>query len=379
MPLATVNWLWIGNRPMLDPTPNSPILLSERRALIGYEATGSAEIKPVAVTGDYVSQGVNANSFATIWDANAKGIAPTSFSYDLDGTAMGGARMVSAFAVNMRVQTGSDPDVFQTQPATLVQLSNGDMFFRPNANAVSAWDAIDRVYSIQVASIDESAGTAYGSISQRTTFKPTIFDVAFPCYAVGTLIMTAAGQTAVEDLRIGDLVLTADHGLQNVRWVGQARIDLASAPHLRPIRIAAGALGFNVPTDDLLVSPQHRVLVRSKIAARMFGAMEVLVAAKQLLGLDGVRVDNTMSSITYVHVMCDEHQVIFANGAASETLYPGAMALVALSPAARAEICDIFPDLVNAAKVAPARLLAPGPQARKLAERHQRHGRAICI
>ncbi|WP_405402740.1 Hint domain-containing protein [Paracoccus sp. Ld10] len=377
MPIATVNWLWIGNLPLLDATPATPILLSERRVLVGYEAVGNSQIEAIAVTGDFVSQGTNANSFASIWDASAKGISPTTFSYDLAATSTIGARMVSAFAVNMQVQTGSQPDVFQTQSATLVQLTNGDMFFRPNANAVSAWDAIDRVYSIKVASIDESAGTAYGSISQRTTFKPAIFDVAFPCYAAGTLITTSDGQKPVEVLEAGDLVLTSDDGWQPVRWIGRAVVSLDKTPHLYPIRIPRGALGSGTPSADLMVSPQHRVLVRSKIAARMFGAEEVLVAAKQLLGHEGIEQDMTETTITYVHFMCDDHQVVFANDAACETLYLGDMAIANLGAAARQEIFDVFPDLRDSVISHPARHLPCGSRSRKMVERHGRHLRPL--
>ncbi|HRO15213.1 MAG TPA: Hint domain-containing protein [Paracoccus sp. (in: a-proteobacteria)] len=119
-------------------------------------------------------------------------------------------------------------------------------------------------------------------------------DVGFvPCFAEGTRILTARGQRPIERIAVGDLVVTADHGPQAVCWHGTRRLDaadLAAHPNLRHIRIRKGALGNRLPRRDLLVSPRHRMLVRSDIAQRLFGAAEVLVAARHLLALDGAEV-----------------------------------------------------------------------------------------
>ncbi|MBI6630636.1 Hint domain-containing protein [Pontibaca sp. S1109L] len=195
-----------------------------------------------------------------------------------------------------------------------------------------------------------------------------------PCFAAGTLILTARGEAAVETLRVGDLVMTRDHGPQPIRWIGARRLDaatLAAQPKLRPIRIRAGALGDNIPASDLLVSPQHRVLVRSKIARRIFATDEVLVAAKQLLAIDGVETAQDIETVEYFHILFDRHQVVVSNGAETESLYTGPEALKSLGHAARAEIFALFPELASRDHVPlAARSLAPGKQARKLAQRH---------
>ena len=124
------------------------------------------------------------------------------------------------------------------------------------------------------------------------------FPCEIVCFGRGTLILTDCGDVAVEDLREGDLVMTRDHGAQPIRWIGShcmGAVILYAQPHLRPIRISADALGQNAPAQDLIVSPQHRVLVRSKIAQRMFGATEILVAAKHLLELDGVNIADDLA------------------------------------------------------------------------------------
>ncbi|AWD23471.1 hypothetical protein B6K69_11510 [Fuscovulum blasticum] len=206
--------------------------------------------------------------------------------------------------------------------------------------------------------------------------------VSVICFASGTAIKTRAGETPVEKLRPGSAVLTLDDGYQVIRWIGSRRLsaeELETYPHLRPIRIRAGALGINQPEQDLMVSPQHRIFVRSKVAERMFGAEEVLVAAKSLLTIDGVEVVEEAAAVTYWHFLFDKHQVVYANGAASESLFTGPEALKSVTPEARSEILAIFPSLQGetAGNPLPARPLVPGRLARRLAERVSRNGRCL--
>ncbi|CAM3196501.1 Hint domain-containing protein [Paracoccus aminovorans] len=201
------------------------------------------------------------------------------------------------------------------------------------------------------------------------------------CFVAGTLIETKDGLVSVEDLKLGDLIATRDNGYQPIRWIGSVKLSpaaLATQPKLRPIRIKAGALGDNTPSSDLLVSPQHRVLVRSKVALKMFGALEVLVAAKQLLQIEGVDVAADMESVEYFHFLFDRHEVVHSNGAATESLYTGAQALKSVGKAAREEIFALFPQLRDADFTPePARPMPSGRKARKLANRHLQHDRAM--
>ncbi|RQP05125.1 MAG: hemolysin [Paracoccus sp. BP8] len=209
----------------------------------------------------------------------------------------------------------------------------------------------------------------------------TLTDDEVFCFVAGTLIETDRGFVPVEELKLGDMVVTRDNGLQPVRWIGSVRLNAASLraqPKLRAIRIRAGALGRNTPSTDLLVSPQHRVLVRSKIAMKMFGAMEVLVAAKQLLQVEGVDIAEDLTEIEYFHILFDRHEVVNSNGAATESLYTGAQALKSVGRAAREEIFTLFPMLRDAGFTPEtARHLPSGRQSRKLAVRHAQHGRPL--
>ena len=201
------------------------------------------------------------------------------------------------------------------------------------------------------------------------------------CFCEGTLIETADGLTPVEDLCVGDLVKTMDNGLQPVRWTGRNALSSAHLyfnDNLRPIRIKAGALGDGQPLQDLTVSPQHRMLVRSAVAQKMFGESEVLVAAKQLVLLDGIDVAKNVEKVTYVHFMCDRHEVVFANGAPSESLFTGPEALKSVPDAAHKEILAIFPELMDVDfKASGARHLVNGRKGRQLAVRHKNNRKQL--
>jgi hypothetical protein len=164
---------------------------------------------------------------------------------------------------------------------------------------------------------------------------------SFPCYAAGTLIAAEGGPVPVEQLQPGNLVLTADNGLQPIRWIGARNVS--GAGHLAPILIKAGALGN---TRDLLVSPQHRMLMQDWRSAVYFGDEQVFVAAKHLL--NGTTITRApMAQITYVHLAFDRHEVIFAEGCPSESLHLAAEALTALDRETLAELHDIFPELAK--------------------------------
>ena len=191
------------------------------------------------------------------------------------------------------------------------------------------------------------------------------------CFTPGTLIDTARGRIAVEDLVAGDAVLTRDHGYQPLAWTGRRDLsaaDLATCPAAAPIRIAAGALGKNLPERDLIVSPRHRMLITGARADLMFGEREVLVAAADLLALPGV--ERVMDGgVSYVHVMCDAHQIIRAEGSWTESFQPAAAVLNALDAATRAELLGLFPALATEAGLkafAAARPVLNGTEARSL-------------
>lgn len=160
-----------------------------------------------------------------------------------------------------------------------------------------------------------------------------------PCFVAGTLIATPDGDVPVEFLKAGDLVLTRDHGAQEVRWTGTRRVAGLGAS--TPVLIDAGVLGNR---RALRVSPTHRMVISGPRAAALFGAEEVLVCAKDLIGLEGVRRAGC-GAVDYVHVLFDRHQIIFAEGAPSESLNPSNTMLDDLGKQSRDEILSLFPEL----------------------------------
>ena len=232
-------------------------------------------------------------------------------------------------------------------------------------------------FTTQIGDID--LGLLDGSGIQVTGEDITFDNTNVICFTSGTEIETGQGMVEIDHLRAGDLVETLDRGPQPIRWIGSRTLseaELARAPHLRPIRIRAGALGMGTPSVDLIVSPQHRILVRSKIAIRMFDSAEVLIAAKHLLGAEGIEVIEAAKNVTYCHFIFDQHEVVRANGALAETLYPGPEALKSVTQEARQELFKIFPDMFRGdlpEKPIPARPFIQGRRARKLVERSEKN------
>ncbi len=136
----------------------------------------------------------------------------------------------------------------------------------------------------------------------------TLFEA--PCFARGTRIDTPNGTTAVEDLAPGDHVLLAAGGSAPVRWLGHRRVDLCRHPRpeaARPVRVRAGAFGPGLPRRDLVLSPEHALLLGG-----------VLVPVRVLA--DGAAVaQESPERVTYFHVELDRHGVILAEGLPAES------------------------------------------------------------
>ena len=164
-----------------------------------------------------------------------------------------------------------------------------------------------------------------------------------PCFTIGTLIRTPRGQMAVEDLQPGDLVDTLDDGPQPLRWIGQRTV--AASGSMAPIRIRAGTFGAH---GTLLVSPQHRILVRDSLADLLFGEPEVLVAAQDLVNNRSVRRCEG-GQVTYVHLLFDRHQVIWSEGLASESYLPGPQTQSHLDRPLLDELRALFPEMAGSA------------------------------
>lgn len=207
------------------------------------------------------------------------------------------------------------------------------------------------------------------------------FETSTVCFASGTMIATARGDVCVEDLRPGDLVRTLDHGDQPVRWVFSSRVtakQLQQTPSLLPVRIKAGKLGGGLPHKDLFVSREHLILVSGEVAKRLFNRDEVLIAAKWLtIDRQCAEIDEACAGVTYTHVMCDNHEILRANGALADSLHLNAASRGVLSDEAWAEIKALFPTIEQVMELGPipsARLVVLSQHAADLVVAHRNGG-----
>lgn len=228
-----------------------------------------------------------------------------------------------------------------------------------------------------------TGGDESGQIGNITLSNFENINFSVVCFARGTLIRTPNGLCPVEDLCVGDRVEVVDREAQALRWIGSRKLgsaDLARHPKLRPVRIEKGALGKGLPEADLTVSPQHRVLLANKVAERIFGTKEVLIAAKKLVGLPGISVVEDGQGVAYFHLLFDRHELVWSNGAVTESLHTGPEALRSLSPEAREEVLTLFPELAreDASDVLPmARPVAAGRKTRSLIRRLEANGKDL--
>ena len=177
------------------------------------------------------------------------------------------------------------------------------------------------------------------------------------CFTPGTVLRTATGAVRIEDLHPGTMVQTRDNGMQPVLWTASHNLSggrLYAVPHLRPVR-------FRGAEGDLVVSPGHRMLVQGRAAQVLYNTDEVLVAAADLIDGDAVIHDREARRVTYVHLLLEGHQVVWANGMPAETLYPPEIPLAALDAHQRAALRVSLPDAVP--QVPPVRRCLSSPEA----------------
>jgi len=204
---------------------------------------------------------------------------------------------------------------------TTFYLSDGTQVFTPTDGSV-----------LQNGTLSSATGvTSQGPLD--------VGDLGPPCFAAGTLIETQYGKTPIEDIVVGDLVRTLDNGLQPVRWHGSRGVGATGKR--APIRFAPNAIGN---ARELLVSPQHKILISGWRAELFFGEDEVLVAATHLVNGDTIhRIQRR--HIDYHHLMFDAHEVIMAEGIPTESFYPGDYILQDAD--LRDEVMDIFPEMIG--------------------------------
>lgn len=197
------------------------------------------------------------------------------------------------------------------------------------------------------------------------------------CLVRGGLVMTDRGEVPVEKLEPGCKVLTQDNGFQELIMTTSRVVEaseLQRNPKLFPVRITKGALGSGLPVRDLLVSRQHRMAVKSNIVKRMFASDTALVAAIRLTEVPGIHVDDTVERVEYFHLIFKMHQVIFAEGAPTESFLLNPETQKTLSKAQREEFAALFPEMDLGV---PAHQIPSNALQKELIRRHLKNAKAL--
>lgn len=372
--MATFNFsvIHLGNIGDLDPLDGDAVA-ENQSALLGtyYDAADPA-------AGHIASLTANDANLDGLVDSNDL-LSPESVSFDIGGGSVA-TQYDGLFNVDVTVSfpaSTGQPDY--TGLGGIIQTATGDLFFvmidDGEGFGSNPYDDFP-IESIQINGI-------YGfGVQQMATVSDTQSFV--PCFAAGTQIQTPRGPVAVETLQVGDQVVTMDNGVQMVRWTGQRHVSadqLTLKQRGRPLRIKAGALGPGVPAQDLVVSPQHRFLLASKITERVTDTPEVLVAAAKLAGQPGIdRVFGSRWGVQYHHFACDRHEVIWANGAPAETFLIGPELHKAVGKGVGRLLDSFLPDmaLARSGPRIPVRpILERQAVLRPLLERHLRHAKPL--
>ncbi|MFN4203227.1 MAG: Hint domain-containing protein [Tabrizicola sp.] len=351
---TTFNVFQLGVLPSIDPTEGNQTA-ENAGALVGL--TFGAPGTPLLNTAAVFSPGSFAGGTATAYDMN-NSLSNDTFS--INGGPLQTFDGTSIYNATITYLDGTTATI----TAVIFQDTAGNTYWAPEILA-NADQTVMEAKPIRSLTLDSLSGDTFsGLASDRQPWNYLI------CYVRGTHILTPAGEVRVEDLRPGDLVVTRDNGPRPIRWIG-----CSTAPadgKLAPIRIARGALGRGLPHRALMVSRQHRMLLRSPVVERMFGSPEVLVPAVKLLGLHGIEQIASGGEVDYFHLLTDRHEIIFAEGAPSETLLTGPGARQAIGPEGVEEIETLFPGLIDEVTT-PARKVVRDARVERLIERHAKH------
>lgn len=351
---TTFNVINLGVQALIDPTEGNTIA-ENASALVGL--TFGSVFDPLWEQSESFSPGTNgfAGGTATAYDQN------NSLSNDQFRINGGANQTFDGTSVYNATITYTDGTT-ATITAVIFQDTNGQTYLAPEFSA-NADQAAFEAGPIRSLTLNSLAGNSFsGLTAERQTSNFAV------CFAEGTLIGTPDGDRPIEELAVGDLVNTLDNGPQPIRWIGGRTVP-AVGP-MKPVTFAPGSLGKGMPNRRMTLSRQHRVMLDNAVAQRMTGDSQVLVAAYKLRDLPGVEVAQDISFVTYWHFLCDAHQIVFAEGTPTESLYLGQQARNSLSEDAMGEILCLFPDLMTDTAIrSPARSFVNGPQLKNLVSR----------
>ena len=241
------------------------------------------------------------------------------------------------------VQVGKAGDMLIAETGATISTNYFQVF---DLHPVFTLDLAAQIYTFAgyVSSQPLSAGISYLVGEYPRPPDTFLYSTIANCFTQDTLIECAHGPVPVQDIQVGDRVVTRKHGLQTVRWVGRQKVE--GKGEMAPVRFKAGVLGN---TADLLVSPMHRMLISGVRAELLFGQPEMLAHAAHLC--DGDRIfREPCAVVTYYHILFDRHEIVCAHGCWSESFAPSEATLSNSDAQTRAELLKLFPQLLEAWK-----------------------------
>ncbi len=308
-------------------------------------------------TGDTLDlSGTTANLTVDLRDADAEtgtitdGTNTVTYS-EIENVALGSGDDTYLLGDGSGADTVADFDMTDSGDGTSRDQIDVNDLTSDGSTPVNAWDVVvtDTVgdgSGDAVLTFPNGESITLGGVSpSEVNTASSLNAIGIPCFTAGAHIETAQGDIPVENLRIGDLVRTWEHGFQPVRWIGSRKVtafELAKNPDLKPVVIRKHA--FN-NSRKLLVSPQHGMVVD-------VDGESVLIRAKHLAEFFGdsvARVQSRVEDVTYYHFMFDQHQIVFADGCLTEAFYPGKFALSSIGHAVQTELFALFPELIRVA------------------------------
>ncbi|AXI47352.1 hypothetical protein C1J03_15855 [Sulfitobacter sp. SK012] len=226
--------------------------------------------------------------------------------------------------------------------------------FYTNLFEVRADLADDNILNQSIGDFSDNTSMAGGSIvlTGVSGSQLTSDNINVACFVAGTQIQTKEGPTAIEDLKPGQHVATLDHGFQPVRQVLQSRCS--GMGQMAPVIFSKGTWGAK---RDLAVSPMHRMFMADWRAELLFGEAEVLVPTIHLVNAETIY-RRPCAQVIYVHLIFDAHEIILAEGIASESFHLGTEAVG--DAQTRDELLKLFPELEACVPIEPARRILRG-------------------
>ena len=244
------------------------------------------------------------------------------------------------------VSGGDGDDYFTLQDLDTSGTGNAAITITGGEGGETNGDTLHLTPEVSLADItfsnpDDASGGLSGSFTMADGTVVSFSEIEnIICFTPGTMILTGHGERDIETLQVGDMVVTRDHGLRPIRWIGRRTVK--GTGRFAPVWVGSGVM--DGARTGLLVSPQHRILFTGYRAELLFGESEVLVPAKHLIDGRDV-VSREQDEVTYIHIMFDHHEVIYAEGIATESFHAGDAGLNAICEAAREELFAIFPEL----------------------------------